>query len=140
MDEAGRELAERMIAESNTWFQGLVKLRRQINTADVPGLEQGRIFSGREALSYKLIDEIGGEVEAQKWLEGTGKVEHGLKIVEWKPGRSSDWPLGGALGGVISGLFGEWGGRIVTALTQDPSLRGLSLDGLVSVWQPPGTN
>jgi protease-4 len=33
------------------------------STRSVAGLEQGRIFSGREALTYKLIDEIGGEAE-----------------------------------------------------------------------------
>ena len=29
-----------------------------------PGLEQGRVFSGREAFALKLIDQIGGEPEA----------------------------------------------------------------------------
>ena len=29
-----------------------------------PGLEQGRVFSGREALDHKLVDQIGGEAEA----------------------------------------------------------------------------
>ena len=50
-----------------------------------PGLEQGRVFSGREALAYKLVDQIGGEAEAVKYLEEKRNVPKGLKVVDWKP-------------------------------------------------------
>ena len=59
----------------------------------MPGLEQGRVYSGREALEYKLIDQIGGEREAQAWLEEKRGVTKGLKIVDWKPKRDDDWSL-----------------------------------------------
>ena len=36
---------------SQRWFVGLVATRRGIDTGSVAGLEQGRVFSGREALS-----------------------------------------------------------------------------------------
>ena len=45
-----------------------------------PGLEQGRVFSGREALAHKLIDQIGGEAEAVKYLEEKRNVPKGLKV------------------------------------------------------------
>ena len=48
---------------SQRWFLALVATRRGIDTKSVPGLEQGRVFSGREALDHKLIDQIGGEPE-----------------------------------------------------------------------------
>src|SRR5690606_32505365 len=64
LDESGRAIAEEMIAESHRWFLDLVSTRRQVTTSTIPGLEQGRVFSGREALEYKLIDQIGGEPEA----------------------------------------------------------------------------
>jgi hypothetical protein len=51
IDEAGRSVAEQMVAESKRWFVGLVATRRNIETPGVPGLEQGRVFSGREALA-----------------------------------------------------------------------------------------
>ena len=56
----------------------------------MPGLEQGRVFSGREALAYKLIDQIGGEPEVVKYLEEQRNVPKGLKIVDWKVKRDSD--------------------------------------------------
>ena len=98
LDEAGKATAEQMVAESQKWFVGLVASRRNIDTRSVSGLEQGRIFSGREALSHKMIDEIGGETEAVQWLEQKRNVPKGLKVVDWKPKRGSDWNLRRCLG------------------------------------------
>ena len=57
-----------MIMEGQRWFLGLVTARRNVKTAEVAGLEQGRVFSGREAQTLKLVDEIGGEPEALRYL------------------------------------------------------------------------
>src|ERR1043166_6182339 len=103
MDEAGKAVAEQMVAESKRWFVGLVAARRGIDTAGVAGLEQGRVFSGREALTFKLIDQIGGEPEAVKYLEEQRNVPKGLKVVDWKPMRESSW---GVLGLSIRALVG----------------------------------
>lgn len=135
IDEAGRTLAEKMIAESHQWFLDLVSTRRQVDTGTVPGLEQGRVYSGREALQHKLVDEIGGESEVIRWLEGRG-VEKGLKVVDWKPGRNVDWPLGGTLSGLVRHLTGQLGSDLASLLSRQPALGMFTLDGLLSVWQP----
>jgi len=45
IDEAGRAVAEQMVAETQRWFLGLVASRRGIDTKSVSGLEQGpRVF------------------------------------------------------------------------------------------------
>ena len=90
VDEAGRSVAEQMVAKSKRWFVGLVASRRNIETPGVPGLEQGRVFSGREALTFKLIDQIGGEPEAVKYLEEQRNVPKGLKVIDWKPKREDE--------------------------------------------------
>ncbi len=51
-----------------------LKTRRGIKAAEIPGLLDGRIFSGREALQVKLVDQIGGEDEAVKWLKDVKNV------------------------------------------------------------------
>jgi protease-4 len=136
IDEAGRAAAEQMVADSQKWFVGLVSSRRNIDTRSVAGLEQGRIFSGREALTYKLIDEIGGEAEAVQWLEQKRDIPKGLKVVDWKPKRGSDWSLVGTSGAVIGYLFGDRiGGEFAYLLGNEHGLGALRLDGLVSVWQ-----
>jgi len=135
-DEAGKAVAQEMIADSFRWFTGLVSERRGIDTAAVPGLTEGRIYSGREALGYKLVDRIGGEEEARRWLEDTRGVTKDLKIVDWKPSRDPAWGLLGdgamALAQWIGGPLGEAATRLMNARV----LATLQLDGLVAVWQP----
>jgi len=132
MDEAGRAATEQMVAESQRWFVGLVRTRRGIDTKGVPGLEQGRVFSGRDALTHKLIDQIGGEPEAVKYLEEQRSVPKGLKVVDWKVTRDSDWGLlrlvTQALARVIPG-----GGDLARVVSDD-RLASLRLDGLLSIW------
>jgi len=134
LDETGRALAESMIAESHQWFLDLVRTRRQVTTSSIPGLEQGRVFSGREALQHKLIDEIGGEPEAIRWLEGRG-VEKGLKVVDWKERSGTGWGLG-SIAGLARYLGGDLMAELTALLTRDRTLGAFRLDGLVSVWQP----
>ena len=61
IDEAGRRLSEEMVGEAQKWFVDLVAKRRAIKPDQVPGLTDGRVFSGRQARRLKLIDQIGGE-------------------------------------------------------------------------------
>jgi protease-4 len=136
VDDEGRRVAQQMVAESMQWFVGLVASRRGIDPSQVPGLAEGRVFSGREALNHKLIDQIGGEVEVQQWLEETRGVTKDLKIVDWKPKRDGDWGVLGVLGRTIVQLMGFGPGGMLDWATDDSRLAALRLDGLVSVWQP----
>ena len=60
-DEKGRALAEEMVQEAKVWFVDLVGKRRNIEPEAVPGLTDGRVYSGRQAVALKLVDEIGDE-------------------------------------------------------------------------------
>jgi protease-4 len=135
IDEPGRKLAEQMIGESKQWFVGLVASRRGIDTAAIDGLEQGRVFSGREAVRLKLVDEIGGEAEAVRWLETKRGVPKNLKVVDWKPKSELPWSVSGALARGIAAAASALGVPF-TLSTGDAGFGRLSLDGLVSVWQP----
>jgi protease-4 len=135
LEPAGRETAQKLVAESMGWFRGLVAERRKVDTAAIPGLEQGRIFSGREALTHKLIDAIGGEPEVVDYLVKDRGVVRGLKIVDWKPKNGDSFGILGmatrglahmlGLPEMAGGLFGD-----------DSPLAALRMGGLVSVWQP----
>jgi protease-4 len=131
LSEAGRETTERMVAESMRWFRGLVADRRSVDTASIPGLEQGRIFSGREALAHKLVDAIGSENDAVAWLTTERGVAKGLKVVDHKPRRDDSLGFLGMLGRSLASALG--GGL---GLLGDNTLAGIGLGGLVSVWQP----
>ncbi|HEY7551806.1 MAG TPA: signal peptide peptidase SppA [Hyphomicrobiaceae bacterium] len=135
LDEPGKAAAEKMVAESQRWFVNLVRTRRGIDTTSVAGLEQGAVFSGRDALAHKLIDQIGGETEVVRYLEDQRSVPKGLKIVDWKPSRDSDWSLVRVATQALARTTGltalEDLGRL---LSDEGRLASLRLDGLVSVW------
>jgi protease IV len=137
LDEAGKRIAEQMVAESQRWFVGLVAARRGIDTASVAGLEQGRVFSGREALGFRLVDEIGGEAEVVKWLEEKRNIPKGLKVQDWKPKRESDWGLLSSLAtAAVRGLIGRQAADHLGELWREEGALGrLRLDGLISIWQ-----
>jgi protease IV len=136
VDAAGRAAAEQMVAESQRWFVGLVATRRGIDTASVAGLEQGRVYSGREAVANKLVDQIGGEPEAVKYLEEKRNIPKGLRVVDFKPKRDSDWGLMSLSIAALGRLIGERAaGAVGGLLDADDALGRLRLDGLVSVWQ-----
>jgi protease-4 len=134
LDEAGRTATEEMVNESQRWFVNLVRTRRGIDTKGVPGLEQGRVFSGRDALSHKLIDQIGGEDEVVRYLEQQRSVPKGLKIVDWKVSRDSDWGFWRSAALALARMTGIPGAEDLGRLISDDRLAGLRLDGLVSIW------
>jgi protease-4 len=135
-DEKARALAEEMVQESKSWFVDLVAKRRKIEPSSVPGLTDGRIYSGRQAVRLKLVDEIGDEKDAKRWLQKEREVTPGLSVVEWKPRTES--------GGVMSWLFGSLASLLGVSTSNLVSLfnqvsEGLRLDGLVSLWHPQGS-
>jgi protease-4 len=135
-DEKGRALAAEMVQEAKVWFVDLVGKRRNIEPAAVPGLTDGRVYSGRQALALKLVDEIGDERTAKKWLQEKRDITPGLSVVEWKPKAES--------GGILSWLFGSIASSLGVSAGNFASLfgqvsEGLRLDGLVSLWHPAGS-
>ena len=133
MDQRGRELTEEMVQEAKTWFVDLVAERRKIEPNSVPGLTQGRIYSGRQAVKLKFADQIGDEETAMSWLRTERDVPAGLNVVDWKPKAES----GGLFGWLIRSMadaFGISTGTIAGLVGQVMST--LKLDGLVSVWHP----
>jgi protease-4 len=132
-DERAREITREMVEDAKEWFVGLVKKRRDIEPSSVPGLTQGRIYSGRQAVEYKLVDQIGGEREALSWLSKERDVPSGLKVRQWKPKEESTgfwrWLLDSG-----TTIFGLSASKIAAFLGE--ATAALELDGLVSVWHP----
>ena len=134
LDEPGKAAAEKMVADSQRWFLNLVRTRRGIDPGSVDGLEQGAVFSGRDALANKLIDQIGGEAEVVKYLEDQRGVPKGLKIVDWKPSRDDTWSLTRFITQALARATGIAALDQLAHVLGDDRLATLRLDGLVSVW------
>jgi len=134
LDDQGKALAEGMVHEGQVWFQGLVNERRHITPAAVPGLEAGSIYSGRQALTYKLVDAIGGEDEAIAWLEKEKGIAAGLPVIDRRPKGAGRWGLFGAQDSGAAGGFEGYAQSVIEQMIGTSDLARLRLDGLLSLW------
>lgn len=131
-DEA-RKVTEEMVDDAMDWFVGLVKTRRKISPDEIPGLTEGRIYSGRQAVDYLLADQIGDELAARAWLAKERGVQPGLRVRQWKPPSEESGLFGFAAQSLVDAL-GLPGGKFAGLLNEATAV--LELDGLVSVWHP----
>lgn len=132
--EPERAMMRSMIMDSYNWFVDLVDDRRPLDRAQVLALADGSIFTGRQAIGNKLVDELGGEKEAVAWL-GTKGVSGSLDVIEWKPGNSgSGLFFSSAMAGAVMKAIGLPAAS-VDILYESGGDR-MFLDGLVSVWHP----
>ncbi|MCK8785178.1 signal peptide peptidase SppA [Roseomonas sp. NAR14] len=124
LDEAGRAALERIVADLHAQFVAMVAAGRHMPEDRVRPLADGRIFTGRQALAAGLVDSIGGEAEARRWLESERHLPAGLPIRDLSTGtgigRSLGLALGPFLGSLLKSVVSEW----------------LGVDGFMSVWQP----
>ena len=84
-DPAAAAMLKRVIDDTYEWFVGLVAERRDLPMATARQLADGSIYSGRQALRLKLVDELGGDQEARAWLEKEKNISADLPLREWKP-------------------------------------------------------
>lgn len=82
--DAARAAIAALVTDSFDWFKGLVKERRAMSDEEVAAVSDGRVFTGRQSLPLKLIDQVGTEKEAVSWLESKG-VAKGLPVRDWEP-------------------------------------------------------
>lgn len=134
-----RAALEASVADSYAWFKGLVKERRKFSDDEVARVADGRVFTGRQGLPLKLIDEIGSEKEAIAWLEKDRGTAKDLKVLDYKRINPSD-----RLGLLsLAALSADVLGFDRLAMTLAGSRRDIeaqSLDGLLSIWQPQTQN
>jgi protease IV len=127
-----------LVKDSYDWFRDLVKTRRQLDDAGLECVADGRVFTGRQGVPLKLVDELGDEQTAIAWLAKEKNIDPKTPVSDYSlHGRLSDLPfLHTAAGAVLDaaglGAFArhldEWGA--VQAVDR------LNLDGLLALWHP----
>jgi protease IV len=135
MSDRAREVTEEMVNDSFRWFIGLVEERRQLSPDQIRLVSDGRVFTGRQAIEARLVDEIGGEEEAKAWLAANRDIDGKLEIVDWKVTSGlRDSGIGFAVArAVLSALGLGDGSWLVGKIAAHERLK---VDGLVSVWHP----
>jgi protease IV len=124
-----------LVVESYDWFKGMVKTRRNLTDQELAAVSDGRVFSGRQAVALKLVDEVGSEREAIAWLEKEKNIARGLPVQDYRR-RSGfeEFGLTGTAAGVAAGLGLEGLARSLERMAAHAE--AISLDGLLAVWQP----
>src|SRR3954465_13560355 len=56
-----RAAIEAIVSDSYAWFKTLVQKRRNLDDAALARVADGRVFTGRQGVELKLVDEVGDE-------------------------------------------------------------------------------
>ncbi len=132
--EEARAAMAALVADSFSWFKGLVKERRRLSDDELARVDDGRVFTGRQGLPLKLADAIGGEREAIQWLEAEKGVAKNLPVRDW---RTSTGLTGWKLTSLAAAAADAFGLRSIAGALRRGEWAGEDgpVDGLVSIWQ-----
>jgi protease-4 len=137
-----RDALDALVKDSYAWFKGLVKDRRGMDDALLAKVADGRVFTGRQAVELKLIDQLGDEKTAIAWLEAEKGVKKDLPVRDYKLNpRFGDLTFLRTAASVTLEALG------LTSIAHQIEQAGvaqavdrLSLDGMLALWHPAGTN
>jgi protease-4 len=137
-----RAALEAIVMDSYAWFRGMVKDRRRMDDALLNRVADGRVFTGRQGLELKLVDELGDEKAALAWLAKEKSIDPNLPVRDYRlRERFGDLSflhvatitlLDAAGLSSFARRLEEWG--TVQAIER------LNLDGLLALWHPPTSN
>jgi protease-4 len=137
-----RAALDALVKDSFAWFKDLVKTRRKMDDAALQVVSDGRVFTGRQAMGLKLIDELGDEKTAVKWLQAQNKIKGDLPVRDYKLApRFSDMTfLRAAAATALESLGLPAVARFVAGNGAASLGEQLQLDGMLALWRPAGTN
>jgi protease IV len=131
-----RAAIEAIVSDSYDWFRNLVKVRRQLDDALLERVADGRVFTGRQGLGLKLVDELGDERMAVAWLAKEKNIDPKTPVRDFQlHDRLSDLPFLHtlAIGFLDAAGLNSFARRIEAwGAVQER----LNLDGLLALWHP----
>jgi protease-4 len=135
--EAARAALGDLVRDSYAWFRGLVKDRRSMDDATLEKVADGRVFTGRQAIALKLVDQLGDEKTAIAWLAAEKKISDKLPVRDYK----LDQRLGDLsfLKLAASAALDAAGLNTLARMIADPAVmatNGLALEGVLALWRP----
>jgi protease IV len=140
--QEARDALDALVKDSYAWFKDLVKTRRGMDEAQLEKVSDGRVFTGRQAVGLKLIDELGDEKTAVTWLVDQKNVKKDLPVRDYKLGpRFGDLTFLRTAASVVLDSLGLGAvARHVEQVGVAQAVDRLSLDGMLALWHPAGTN
>jgi protease-4 len=137
-----RAALDALVKDSYAWFRGLVKARRGMDDALLEKVADGRVFTGRQAVDLKLIDQLGDEKAAIEWLVAEKKIKSDLPVRDYKLNpRFGDLTFLRTAASITLDALGL--SSIARQVEQAGTLQAvdrLGLDGMLALWHPAGSN
>jgi len=137
-----RAALDALVKDSFAWFRDLVKSRRGMDDAQLEKVADGRVFTGRQAVGLKLIDQLGDEKTAVTWLVEQKGVKKDLPIRDYKlEPRFGDLPFLKTAASVTLEALGL--GSLAHQLERSGVVQAVDrvgLDGMLALWQPAASN
>lgn len=137
-----RAALDSLVKDSYAWFRGLVKDRRGMDDATLQTVADGRVFTGRQAVGLKLIDQLGDEKTAVAWLVAQKKVGADTPVRDFKLApRFGDMTFLRASASVALDAIGLGAlARQIERSGVTQAVDRLGLDGMLALWQPSPAN
>jgi len=109
-----------------------------MDDAQLEKVADGRVFTGRQAVDLKLIDQLGDEKTAVAWLVEQKGVKKDLPVRDYKLGpRFGDLTF---LRTAASITLDALGLGSIARQVESAGIDRLGLDGMLALWQPAATN
>jgi protease-4 len=137
-----RAALDELVKDSYAWFKDLVKTRRGMDDPTLEKVADGRVFTGRQAVPLKLVDELGDETQAVAWLASAKNISADTPVRDFRmTPRFSDLTFLRLAASVTLQAVGLDGlAQRIAATGTIASVERLGLEGLLALWQPGGTN
>ena len=137
-----RAALELLVKDSYAWFRGLVKERRGMDDALLEKVSDGRVFTGRQAIDLKLVDELGDEKAAIAWLVAQKGVKADLPVRDYRLSpRFGDLTFLRTAAAVTLDALGLSAiARQIEQSGMAQAVDRLGLDGMLALWHPSGAN
>jgi protease-4 len=137
-----RAAIEALVKDSYAWFRDMVKDRRKMDDDLLQRVTDGRVFTGRQGVELKLVDELGNEKTAVDWLTKEKGLKPDMPVRDWDlKSRFGDLSIlhmatAAVLDAVGLGAFA----RQLESWGSVRAIERLNLDGLLALWHPPAGN
>jgi protease IV len=127
-----------IVLDSYDWFKKLVRDARKLDDATLARVTDGRVFTGRQALELKLVDELGNEKTAVAWLAREKNIDPNSPVRDF-PLRSRYRDLPFLHVAAVFALDTMGLTAIARGIEESGMLSAaerLNLDGLLALWHP----
>jgi len=135
-----RAALDALVKDSYAWFRDLVKSRRGMSDEQIEKVADGRVFTGRQGVELKLVDELGDEKAAVNWLVEQKNVKKDLPVRDYKLApRFGDLTFLRTAASIALDALGLGGiAHKVEQAGMAQAVDRLGLDGMLALWQPAG--